>query len=144
MDPNANLKELRELAAELIRLLDAEDHIDENDVNRLCELVEALDQWISRGGFLPAAWSDTPLEDPDRGSFTMSRRALGKLLGDYDQLFTQVTDTQRSNTKLLEENRAMKRAMRDLLEKRDAAPAGATEPIQSYDGVLAGLRRFLS
>lgn len=62
MDPDANLTEQLELAAvdwtgkdtdeltpqELSDLHDA--HI------RLCDLVQALDQWRTRGGFLPARW----------------------------------------------------------------------------------------
>lgn len=62
MDPNANLKQQRALAArdwtgkdeheltpaEIAELLDAH--------TRLSELVESLDQWITRGGFLPTAW----------------------------------------------------------------------------------------
>ena len=52
MDPNANLAEQRRIAARMI----------ENDEDRpllayrLAELVEALDEWITNGGFLPSAW----------------------------------------------------------------------------------------
>lgn len=56
MDPNANLKELLELAA---TLLDEEDEYEgniEEDAVRLAELVEALDGWLKEGGFLPARW----------------------------------------------------------------------------------------
>ena len=59
MDPNANLKEQRELAAKMLR--DFEDTegngIDQDDANRLAELVEALDGWIKGGGFLPHDWA---------------------------------------------------------------------------------------
>jgi hypothetical protein len=51
MDPNANLEEQRRLAKRLV------DSPYENDqVQRLAELVLALDEWISKGGFLPARW----------------------------------------------------------------------------------------
>lgn len=69
MDPEANLTEQRELAEEIIRKYDeledehafeqlsaAERHDFLCDAQRLAELVQALDQWIVRGGFLPARW----------------------------------------------------------------------------------------
>jgi len=62
MDPDANLKEQLQLAA---ALEDVDyDQLDENskeaaisDACRLAELVLALDEWISKGGFLPKLWS---------------------------------------------------------------------------------------
>lgn len=50
MDPNANLAELRELAS-------AQLNGGQTDPDRMAELVEALDEWITRGGFLPADWT---------------------------------------------------------------------------------------
>lgn len=47
MDPNATLDRMR-------RHLDAAHSADEFD--ELCELVEAMDNWLSKGGFLPDAW----------------------------------------------------------------------------------------
>lgn len=60
MDPDANLAEQRKLAADLV-----DDYVDENETfrdkaERLAELVQALDGWITKGGFLPAAWQSTP------------------------------------------------------------------------------------
>ncbi len=61
MDPNANLKEQLQLARILLtgnyRLCKGvpAKYIEE-DALRLAELVEALDAWLSGGGFLPAAW----------------------------------------------------------------------------------------
>jgi hypothetical protein len=56
MDPDAALNELRELAGRL-RDPGPEQVLDDlEDVGRMAELVEALDGWLSRGGFLPAAW----------------------------------------------------------------------------------------
>lgn len=49
MDPNAALAELRALVAD-------GHETDSDDHDRIAELVRALDTWISRGGFLPAAW----------------------------------------------------------------------------------------
>ncbi len=51
MDPNANLAEQRRIR-NAIRI----GQYTRNDVDRLAELIEALDEWISRGGFLPEAW----------------------------------------------------------------------------------------
>jgi len=54
MDPNANLKEQREI---ITRLRDCDLLPDPHDTFRLVELCLALDQWISRGGFLPTEWN---------------------------------------------------------------------------------------
>jgi len=51
MDPNANLKEMRMLVQTHLNA-----PLDGFDVERLVELVEALDEWISKGGALPRAW----------------------------------------------------------------------------------------
>jgi hypothetical protein len=56
MDPDANLREQRELTARIIRALDFSEPLRAVDVNRLAELVTALDEWLTRGGFLPVAW----------------------------------------------------------------------------------------
>lgn len=58
MDPDANLKELRELAQRVLYSVDPDPH--PQDVERLAELVEALDGWLSNKGFLPAAWRRGP------------------------------------------------------------------------------------
>lgn len=49
MDPNATLAELRALLGE--------DRVwDSDDIDRMAELIRALDGWMSSGGFLPKAW----------------------------------------------------------------------------------------
>ena len=56
MDPDANLKEQREIVKDLI---DGNDYDTDEWLamaNRLADLVEALDGWLSNGGFLPLAW----------------------------------------------------------------------------------------
>lgn len=50
MDPEANYQEMLKLAT---RLLDSEN----DDADRLAELVLAMDGWLKRGGFLPKAWA---------------------------------------------------------------------------------------
>ena len=74
MDPDATRTELRELADTVLGLLDATDrdpapgstgHADLSqeftnlliDASRLAELAQALDGWISGGGYLPSAWA---------------------------------------------------------------------------------------
>lgn len=59
MDPDANLKEQRILALRMTSDHDDPESngIDQDDANRLAELVLALDEWIKNGGFLPKAWS---------------------------------------------------------------------------------------
>lgn len=63
MDPRANLQEQRELAAKILAIVDAADELgdhtpdQEQDLiaaaNRLAELVQALDEWRTHGGYDP-------------------------------------------------------------------------------------------
>jgi len=46
MDPTAALMEIRSITKKL----------SEPDFERLCDLIDALDNWISSGGFLPEDW----------------------------------------------------------------------------------------
>lgn len=56
MDPNDALELIREA---LDRLRDPEES-DWNDAAiTLAELVEALDEWLSKGGFMPAPWQES-------------------------------------------------------------------------------------
>lgn len=63
MDPDENLKKQRELVAEILHLADTDDASMTDSTTalgnlgiELAEHVAALDQWISRGGFIPARW----------------------------------------------------------------------------------------
>lgn len=60
MDPNANLKEQRDLAKEILDMKEVTDTDDifrlQDRANQLSALVLGLDRWISRGGFLPTEW----------------------------------------------------------------------------------------
>lgn len=51
MDPNENLERQRRIVAGILSSVQADDRAVE-----LAELVEALDQWITNGGFLPKEW----------------------------------------------------------------------------------------
>ena len=73
MDPNANLREQREICREILKIQDdcnadgtythgQEERLAEL-ATRLAELVQALDEWIIAGGFLPKAWNRN---NPDR------------------------------------------------------------------------------
>lgn len=76
MDPNEALTAIRERVARLGVLCDSEQlqqllasldvtqpsaEMSElvGEASELVEYVEGLDQWLSRGGFLPAAWNRT-------------------------------------------------------------------------------------
>lgn len=58
MDPNATLRELKDVLSRL-----REDRYD-SDYERMCdmeyltELAEAMVTWLSSGGFLPDEWKD--------------------------------------------------------------------------------------
>jgi hypothetical protein len=59
MDPDANLNTQRTLAARIIKRCeegDAHNPAVTVDAEQLAELVQALDEWIGKGGFLPKAW----------------------------------------------------------------------------------------
>lgn len=53
MDPNTTLKEMLELSDKI----GAES--EDQDADRLAELVYALHGWVSTGGFLPDQWQQT-------------------------------------------------------------------------------------
>ncbi len=53
MDPDANLAEQRRL----LRKFRMRGRLTAGEASRLAELADALDEWISKGGFLPAAWN---------------------------------------------------------------------------------------
>jgi hypothetical protein len=61
MDPDANLREQLKLAKWMQSIVNGKQSYTktEFEVNavRLAELVQALDGWISKGGFLPTTWA---------------------------------------------------------------------------------------
>ncbi len=54
MDPNANLAEQRRLVVAILADDSASDLPEK--AQRLAELAQALDEWLSNGGFLPYSW----------------------------------------------------------------------------------------
>lgn len=71
MDPDKCLDEIIELCDAIESDLDKptspliSEHIMQlqsiaDDASQLCEHVKALDEWIKKGGFLPASWSRKP------------------------------------------------------------------------------------
>ena len=67
MDPNACLAEIRQLIAESYRLDKTDESLSPIATDRLVELIEGLDQWISRGGFLPKQWVNDDLRRTRKG-----------------------------------------------------------------------------
>jgi hypothetical protein len=57
MDPDENLREQRELRATICGRRDRNEPVPDHEIERFCDVVEALDDWISTGGFLPDAWA---------------------------------------------------------------------------------------
>ena len=51
MDPEETLAELRRIAATY-----DEPSIEDRDAYRMAELFRGMDEWLSKGGFLPRAW----------------------------------------------------------------------------------------
>jgi hypothetical protein len=68
MDPNAALENARNAAREFIRGIDKEHPTEDilDNANTLAEAFQALDQWITRGGFLPSAWDESWQDNPDK------------------------------------------------------------------------------
>jgi hypothetical protein len=69
VDPNQNLREQRRLVAEIQRVsVCCVGDMDSSLGEELAELVKALDEWISKGGFLPSAWGgcDGVHQEPHR------------------------------------------------------------------------------
>lgn len=68
MDPNANLNELLSLAEQIADAQDEDDGeqddstfpdgFDRSDLYRFAELVQALDEWLTKGGFKPDRWTN--------------------------------------------------------------------------------------
>jgi hypothetical protein len=58
MDPNATLAAIRQAIADVngAQPGDSIAHFQEASL-RLAEHVEVLDEWLTRGGFLPYAWA---------------------------------------------------------------------------------------
>lgn len=52
MDPDEALRQLREAIA----TLNQDDHRREIAAEQVVDHFQALDEWLSRGGFLPKAW----------------------------------------------------------------------------------------
>lgn len=70
MDPDANLKEQITIARHLLdRNPTAPINVDTSlvwEADRLAELVCALDDWITGGGFLPERWQRGPIINATR------------------------------------------------------------------------------
>lgn len=60
MDPNAALTEIRDKANEVLN----DGYWDADTAIALAELVRALDEWLSKGGFLPESWAGFWIRHP--------------------------------------------------------------------------------
>lgn len=54
MDPNVTLNEIRAM----IGLFDAGDYSHTLHTDKLVDLIDGLDKWITNGGFLPDPWKE--------------------------------------------------------------------------------------
>ncbi len=57
MDPDINLRSQLARARGILQAVDDGMRVYEPDAERLAELVVALDEWITKGGFLPERWT---------------------------------------------------------------------------------------
>lgn len=58
MDPDVSLKAIRILVPRMLAAYASTESngIDQDDAATLAESIEALDEWLSKGGFLPKPW----------------------------------------------------------------------------------------
>ena len=90
MDPNECLKRIRELVAEGRQAEGDGYQINQSVATGLVALAEALDEWLSKGGFLPTAWSvDRPRSDGTPRMTIAQRDALWKLCGGMNVPFRE-------------------------------------------------------
>lgn len=54
MDPNETLRQLREMVTEILDEGSEDDSTERED--EFAQLFQALDEWVSKGGFLPRNW----------------------------------------------------------------------------------------
>ncbi len=50
MDPDETLVEIRRMVSE------ASDDLESADISYLVDLIDGLDSWLSKGGYLPKEW----------------------------------------------------------------------------------------
>jgi hypothetical protein len=62
MDPNETLRQLRKAFADMDNATDRDDF--EIATREAQDLFEALDNWLTRGGFVPRDWASKTLEAP--------------------------------------------------------------------------------
>jgi hypothetical protein len=53
MDPDAALAQIRELVAKQ----QTDNELSDGDTAELVELVDSLDEWLTKGSFLPTEWN---------------------------------------------------------------------------------------
>lgn len=58
MDPNACLEEIRSLTESVLNTHDRDEQEYHSDCQRLAELIQSLDEWISKGGYFPGYWEN--------------------------------------------------------------------------------------
>lgn len=54
MDPDATLAQIRDL---IVKYQTSAEEMSTSDAAELVELVDGLDEWMTKGGFLPTDWN---------------------------------------------------------------------------------------
>jgi hypothetical protein len=70
MDPNAALALIRGHVATAV-------DSPHDDARELAEAVDGLDEWLTKGGFPPTAWVETPVAFPSREKIAETIREVG-------------------------------------------------------------------
>jgi hypothetical protein len=86
MDPNACLNEIRYL------LKDIDWEVYDERITSLLEHVQALDEWLTKDGFIPKDWVSTEHRESANGEPRMTdaqRNRLWELCGNYNVPFRE-------------------------------------------------------
>lgn len=78
MDPNEALKEIREEIAEFSQLSD-DNFVDALiSADKIVELIKGLDEWLSKGGFLPDDWRSEKhhIKGPEKNRIATNRGGI--------------------------------------------------------------------
>jgi hypothetical protein len=78
VDPTTTLHRIREL----VKQAHADEGID--DAHEFVDLIEALDEWLSQGGFPPTSWTHQLLSTPPLGVLTGNDHILIRAGKDLD------------------------------------------------------------
>lgn len=103
MDPDEALREIRSIIAEHEEAQDSEELGDDDDnedntahesidVPRLIDLIDGLDSWMMKGGFLPKSWADARDQSKDSRETKKAVAAVKRGLAGFSDKNPEIPD----------------------------------------------------